>query len=56
MEVVGVSGGGEGEGLAHLHGGLVRSRATFSIVSVGGGGGREFQGFLDSSVETSLNE
>lgn len=55
MEVVGVSGGGEGEGLAHLHGGLVRSRATFSIVSVGGGG-REFQGFLDSSVETSLNE
>lgn len=40
MEVVGVSGGGEGEGLAHLHGGLVRSRATFSIVSVGGGGAR----------------
>lgn len=37
MEVVGVSGGGEGEGLAHLHGGLVRSRATFSIVSVGRG-------------------
>lgn len=28
---------GEGEGLAHLHGGLVRSRATFSIVSVGEG-------------------
>lgn len=54
MEVVGVSGGGEGEGLAHLHGGLVRSRAIFSIVSVGRG--REFQGFLDSSVETSLNE
>ena len=45
MEVVGVSGGGEGEGLAHLHGGLVRSRATFSIVSVGGGGGASLRDY-----------
>lgn len=50
MEVVGVSGGGEGEGLAHLHGGLVRSRATFSIVSVGGARVSGILGFFRRNV------
>ena len=47
---------GEGEGLAHLHGGLVRSRATFSIVSVGRGDASFRDSWILPSKRRWMNE